>query len=973
MRFSLAPSARILLLLACAAPLVAQGVSSQLAGTVSKKGGGPLAGATILIRNQDTAATRTVTTDERGRYLAVGLPTGSYLVTVSKEGFQTAGNIKLTLTLGDGAPLNVQLPARAEAIVEVISTIGEVDTGRTTTAAFISPEALTSLPVALRSFTNLAMLTPTATPDTHNGNLSIAGQRGVNTSINIDGGDANEPFFGGALGSTSGAPFMISMESVKEFQVISGGASAEFGRMGGGYLNAITKSGSNTFEGTLWFYDFPKSLVALQPNLSGKPGGNAILDYKQTQFGFNVGGPIIADKLFFFVNYDGQRKTTPLNFQFGGNNAGTTVIDQTNPSNQVLLGYGGPYDYRQNLDTVNLKVDWNINADHTLSLNIKHNQFTSDYNTYNANNGYLDTFSNTEPDLTKNTTATLQWDWVLSPDWFNSFRINLAEDNLPRSTRSQIPQVSITNVGIYGACQYPRIFDDKRVQVIETLQYVTPNFQAKAGIDYSNLTMSETFSGGWQGVYTFQSLAAFDAGDWTSYTQRFAGPGSPGQNGWTSGAFAATEQQAALFLQTDTQVTPTFKVGLGLRYDRQVEPSFPILDLSNPMLATLPLTGQIPTDNSFSPRLNLTWNPESDRNLVVRASAGRYVSVTQGIYLDQVYASNGSRQESVQFNATDPNQDGIPYGANFNPTTPFSFSALPTSGSVAKPQVISFGPGFKNPRTNQVTLGADQGLGNWMFGVNFIYAKATNLERLDDLNLGTPTPNAAGREVFPKVRPNTSYGQILAYLSDAESIYHAYTLTAKYKAPDAPWTAEVYYTYAINRDDDSNERLYNTYYTQNPQKLQADWGPSDLDRRNVLTGMFTYQEKKLTGIEFGFALKYLSALPYSILDAGTDPANLSVLGQSGNQRLYVNGQDTGRNSQRACSNTQMDLKMARGWHLASKVKLTGSVEIFNILNRQDTYMKVSAKSTTDPLTPLIYTPGYVGMPRQVQLGLRLAF
>ena len=964
-------STRLLLLLACAAPLVAQGVSTELTGRVEAKDGKPVAGALVLIRNLETGLTRTVQSDPKGSYLALALPVGPYSVTVSKAGFQSAGNLKVDLILGGQAPLRVHLAPASEATVEVVAVEGKVDGYRTTVATFISPDALRELPVSNRSFTALATLTPNATTDPHNGNLAIAGQRGVNTSINIDGGDANEPFFAGAMGSTSAAPFMVSMESIREYQVIAGGASAEFGRMGGGYLNAITKSGTNEGAGTFWYFDFPQSLVAKQPNLSGVPGSNAVLNFKKSQFGFNYGGAIIKDKLFYFLNYDGQRYTQPMNFGWGGTNPVT--LDPSNTNAAVLLGAGSNYDTYQNLDTLFARIDWIVNTDHVVQVNIKHNQFTADYGTAQGVSVQTVSYGATEPDITRNLSLIGQWDWTISGNWINMLRFNYTTDNLPRSTRSQNPLVSIANVGSYGANQYPREFADSRTQITETLTYVTNTLQVKGGFDSNNICTAETFSGGYMGAYSFTSLANFQSGDWFSYTQRFAGPGSPGQNGWTSGAFAATEQQQAMFVQADVEPVQALKVSFGLRYDRQTHPDFPILNYSNPQSGVLPLNGKIPFDTSVSPRFNLTWTPAADPTGVLRFSAGRYVSVTPSIFLDQAYASNGSRQESITFKATDPGQDGIPYGAAFNAAAPFSFNSTPTGGTIPKPQVISFAPDFKNPRTDQVTYGFDQALGSWLLSFNAIYAVGSHLERLTDLNLGTPTADATGREIFPATRPNTNYGQILEYASDAQSQYHSYTIGAKYQDPSSPWTGQVYYTYSINKDDDSNERTYNSYGTQNPQQLGSDWGYADSDRRNVLTGLFSFMDKKWSGVTVGLTVKYLSGLPYSIVANGADPANI---GNSGTARLYVNGVDTGRNTQRTSSTTDLDLKLARDWRFGKSMKLTASAEIFNLFNRADTYQKLSGvalNKTAPDVLSILDSPTVTSTPRQAQLGLRFAF
>ena len=194
----------VVAILVASAPLMAQGVSAQLSGHVVGKGGEALAGASVVIRNTETGFVRTVATDSNGRYIAVLLPVGPYQVTVTKAGFQTASNIKVNLNLGDAAPLTVRLAPDTGATVEVVASVSAIDSERSASANAMSPEALTILPVKGRGFTDFAFLTPQVTLSFERGNIAIGGQRGINTSINVDGGDYNDPFFGGTNGGAEG-------------------------------------------------------------------------------------------------------------------------------------------------------------------------------------------------------------------------------------------------------------------------------------------------------------------------------------------------------------------------------------------------------------------------------------------------------------------------------------------------------------------------------------------------------------------------------------------------------------------------------------------------------------------------------------------------------------------------------------------------------------------------------------------------
>jgi hypothetical protein len=953
---------------------MAQGVSTQLAGKVTAKGGGAVAGATLVMRSSETGYVRTVQTDANGRYFASVMPVGTFTVTVTKSGMQTVSNIKVTLNLGDAAPLNVTMAPATSATVEVVATVAQVDSERSVSAAFVSSEALANMPTFNRSFTSLAVLTPQVTIDPSRGGLAIAGQRGVSSSMNIDGGDNNEPFFGGSISSNNA--FQISMEAIREYQVITAGASAEFGRMGGGYMNAITKNGTNDLSGGLFYYTRPQSMVAKTPNVSGVLGSNNVGDFKQNQFGFSLGGPIIKDKLFFFIAYDGQRMTSPVNFQWGGN--APVTLDPAKTNDAVLLGKVGNYDVPNNADTTFLRFDWNLNPDHTLQLHI--NQSTNKTMAYT---GQTSSLENAVNDQYKTLSLVGQWNWTINGNLLNELRINSGKDEMPRTTNSSTPEVSISNVGYYGANPYPREYETKRLQVTENLSYITPTWQLKGGFDYNKVNVAETFSSGYQGIYYFNNSGSgagaqtafqnFQGGKWASYAQRFSL--TPGLDGWNAGKFDVSEEQLAAYLQADVRLSETVKVGLGLRVDRQTHPDFPIADFSNRMAATMPLTAKMPTDTQFSPRLSLTWTPTADKgNSVVRASIGRYVSTTPSVYEYQLYTVNGARMANITFYNPTP---GLAYGPTWNAANPASLAIIPTGAAIPKTDIYSFDPNYKNPHTDQATLGIDRGFGHGLtVGLSGIYSRGHNLERLTDLNLGTPVANAQGRLIFPgasassltPVRPNTNFGKMMMYTSDVDSIYHAYTLNLKYQEDGSPFFAQVYYTYAIDRDTDSNERNFSGFSTANPQRLGDEWGYSDKDRRHTLSAQISYQDRKFTGIQSAFIFRYLSGTPYSL----NYSSDLNRDGNTGYDRLYANGVDSGRNSQRICATHTIDMKLSRDFGITKTVKFSVSGEVFNLLNRYDTYNILKATGN-DAAAVITNTPAYIYQPRQVQLGARLTF
>ena len=962
-------------LIVAAAPVMAQGVNAQLSGHVLGKSGEGLAGASVVIRNSETGFVRTVTTDANGRYIAVLLPVGPYQVTVSKAGYLTASNVKVNLNLGDAAPLTVRLAPDAGTTVEVVASVGSIDSDRSVSANAMSPESLTILPVKGRGFTDFAFLTPQVTLSFERGNIAIGGQRGINTSINVDGGDYNDPFFGGTTGGAEGkTPFTVSIEAIREFQVITDGASAEFGRMGGGYLNAITKSGTNDLSGSLFYYMRPKAFVEKQANVSGTAGSTDIADFKTEQYGFSVGGPIIKDRLLYFVAYDGQKETRPVNFAWGGNSPvalDPNVAGQANDA--ALLARSGAYTTKADSATIFGRLDWLLNADHNLQFRVNRSEFKG-----NTSTGILNAKENTSTDDIKTLSLIGQWNWVLGSSWINEFRLSYSKEELPRTPQTTAPQVFITNVGTYGKYPFTREFTTIRKQFTETLSYITTLVQVKAGIDLNITTSDEVFAPNVEGNYSFSSLANFRAGNWTSYQQAF---GLNGLSGRQAGTFDATEKELAALVQPDWKLSDSLKVGVGLRMDRQEHASFSILSFANPSANPMPLNQTIPTDTQVSPRLSFTWTPAADQGrTVVRGSAGVYVSRTPAVFLYQVYVNNAQRSATITFQPGQAATYGIPIGAAFNAQSPFVLASLPGGATPPPLDLWTFSQDFKNPRTTRLRLEGERNFNGWVLGLAGSYAKAVNLERVTDVNLTEIGVNAYGRPLFnntgglnpvysgssasSRIRPNATFGRMGMYVSDAESTYKAITASAKYQKADSPFQAQFFYTWSEDKDNDSNERNFSAYASQNPYRLADEWSYSNNDRRHVLTGYLSYLDP-VTKVQIGINARYLSGTPYS-LTFGTDL----------NMDSFTNDRVLGteRNGYRTAAQRFLDLKLSRDWAITKRAKFTLSAEVFNLLNRADTYARTRVRSgSTDAAVTLETVQNAVSTPRQMQLGARLAF
>jgi hypothetical protein len=255
--------------------------------------------------------------DERGIYRLQLLPPGSYDLSVKAGNFAEARLPGVRLSVGQKLNLDVQL--RVAAGSETVNITAEapiVETSRPSVSSSVAERQVQNLPVNGRNFLDFVTLTPGVVRDPRGGDLSFGGQRGTLNSVQIDGADNNNNFFGQSLGRTGvRAPYQFSQDAVQEFQVNTSSFSAEFGHAAGGVINVITKSGTNEFHGSAFEFYRDRALNARNLNYSATTNTFTPVNPKQAyhfnQFGGTFGGPIKRDRIFFFVNYDGQRNTQP--------------------------------------------------------------------------------------------------------------------------------------------------------------------------------------------------------------------------------------------------------------------------------------------------------------------------------------------------------------------------------------------------------------------------------------------------------------------------------------------------------------------------------------------------------------------------------------------------------------------------------------------------------------------------------------
>ncbi len=972
--------AAIAVLLFTAVPLLAQVdvTTGRISGQVLDDTGAPLPGASVEARNKDTGLALVAVSDSRGVYRIVSVPVGTYAVTATLQGFGKQSDSRVVITLGSAPTVDfkLRLSSKAEAVT-VTATEATIETTQTASQTTIDNNAIKSLPINGRNFTDFVLLAPNAQRETSRGNIAIGGQRGINTSVTLDGVDYNDAFFGGSSGDGSAegrAPFTVSQESVREFQVIQNGASVEFGRSGGGFVNVITKSGNNDFHGSAFYYNRPQATTAKFAN------GTDPRDQKTQQFGASIGGPVLHDRLFFFGAWDQQIQSTTIPV------TSALVTDPDILARYPKLGQTETnYVQEQNGKVFFGRLDFQLADQHRI-------YGRANYATYDGPNGtsssQTQTTSHNGLEGLKSTSLVGSWNAIFSQSTINDFNIQYAKNDIPRGDKGLgLPEIRLTTATFGEVSFLPIVATDNRISVGDTATFLFGAHAVKIGADYNKTGMDQIFKGNWRGIFEFNYTndadrkAAFLAGKWTRYSEFI------GLNGLTvdqAGRFNEDQKELAFFLQDQWYVTPTLTLTAGLRYERLDNPNSPILDLTKvlaPGAKFVQPDNQIPdANNQWSPRVSLAWSPEKNAKSVVRLSLGRFWSRTPELLFSQLYQSNGIQgtQYVVNANATG-STGGLPapgWGAAFDPTKIQQLGNLPAGTALPAPGVFGIASDFKNPHTDKITLGLEREFVGIAFGLDATWAKGYNLERNNDANLAAaPAANCPTLDPNSGVpcyglspsssssnRINPNYGRVTVYTSDARSDYKAVTLSFR-KNFAAGFRFFGSLTRASDYDTDSNERNFSGFFLWDVNNPELNWAPSDRDIRWRGVANASYERQFGSINTFSSVLfNYQTGRPYSAftgLDNNKDGFNTD--------RATIDGVVSGRNQFRQPDFYTVDVRFGAGYKVGPGT-LAVFVDIFNLTNTGNRSTSLTTfNSTFGTLN------GFTTTPRTLQFSGRYDF
>ena len=970
--------------------------TGRIAGQVLDQDGQPLPGATVEAKSKDTGHLLSQVTDSRGLYRIVNLTVGTYNVTAALPGFRSQERPNVVITIGSAVTANFKLGLAT--VAETLTVTGEVpvvETTQTETANTVDANAIKSLPIVGRNFTDFVLLTPNAQRETQRGNLALGGQRGINTMVTVDGVDFTNSFFGGVAGSAEGrSPISISQEAVREFQVVQAGASAEYGRSSGGFVNVVTKSGSNDFHGSALGYYRPSSWSAkIAPPTESKDYSDP-RESKKTSLGASLGGPLMKDSLFFFGTYErGRQETTvPLSSVVARDEA---VLTAKFPSYPVS---GIDYVQGSNADSFFGRLDFQATDAHRVTGRVS-------YTKYDGPNGTTGSTtvgsSHNGVEGMKSLSTVLQWNGMFGKSTINDLNLQYGTEDTPRDNNpagANLPELQIFDGGstLGGYAFLPITASQKRTTLYDSVTFLFGQHVAKVGVEYNHNAMDQVFKGNWRGVFIFRSsgtganaktaLANFTAGKWDEYREFI---GLNGKSADEAGRYNEPQNEYAGFLQDQWFATPKLTISLGLRYELQTNPSTPVIDkteILNPANGLVQPDAKIPNaTNQFSPRLSAAYSVDS--KTVFRFSAGRYFARFPAILTSQLYTSNGI--QGTQYLITGQAANGPAAGAvapgwgpNFNPLAIQQLGNLPPGTKLAAPGAFVIDPNFKNPHTDQVVLAAEREFMGISFGVEGQYSKGYDLERIGDLNLQASTnpavdcplldPNS-GVTCYGKngktFRPNPNYGRITYYTSDATSKFWGVTLKLRKNFTNGlRFFGSV--TRGSDQDTDSNERNYAGIALEDVNNPNNDYSYSDRDIKWRFLGNLTY-DKKITSWLDGFTgvvFNYQTGRPFTP-GAGRD------LNLDGNtvDRPTVDGAHLDRNSYRLPDFYTLDLRLGVAFTLGPG-RLSVFGECFNCTNtanRGITNTTYGTGQTPSATFDLVNTS--TNFPRSIQAAARYDF
>jgi hypothetical protein len=909
--------------------------SATLGGRVEDANGAALPGVAVTAAAVDTGRRLTSASDDEGRYRFPHVSVGTYVLKAEKAGFAPV-TVRLTVTLGQALDLPLRLAPEgvAESVTINADEAPAVERARTQVAETVVPKEIDSLPLNGRNYLDLAALAPgvsrtnpvanqrfpetSAVPGT---GLSITGQRFINNGFVVDGLSSNDD-------AADLAGTFYSQEVIREFEVITSGGIAEFGRASAGVVNIVTQSGTNNYRGRVYGFLRNQRLDARNPISPTKD------PITQAQYGASFGGPLRRDRTFFFSNFEQTRlnNATVITIPTATVAAVNARLDQ--------IGYAGaristgvtPTGY----DTTNFL----LRLDHTLG---ERHQLAARYNLYdisslNARNvGGLNALSRGTALNDRDQTLASSLVSTLSGKTLNEARFQYTRSRLGAPVNDEVgPAINISGAASFGTATFsPTARDLDTYELVDNISTQRGAHSLKVGANFLLDRVNIDFPGALQGVYTFSTLQNFLAGRYATFQQAFG-----------EAVQSQSNPNVGLFAQDEWKPRHDLTFNLGLRYDAQMLPR------------------PVETDaNNFAPRAGVAYSPDflgRARRTVLRAS--------YGVYFDRLplrATSNALQRDGSKYRVA-----VLPFGAAGAPAFPSTLGAFPEGLLVS---VTTIDPNIRSAYSQQASLQVERELSGAMsLSVGYLHTRGAHIVLSRNVNVPRLTaPEAAALGVPNLGRPDPRFGNVSRFESSGDSYYDGLVVSFKRRFGRRA-QARVSYTLSKAIDDVGNAFFFSP---QDNANLRDERGLADNDQRQRLAVSGSFDTPRaaggaapwrnaLSGFQLSYIFQYASPLPFNVL-TGFD--------RNGDTNVNDRPAGLGRNTGRGFDSASLDLRLSRRWRAGERAGFEVIAEGFNVLNRANLQLPNNVYGS-GPTPPRSFgLPTAADNPRQVQFGLRLDF
>ncbi len=745
--------------------------SGSISGTVIDESGAPVEGAQVQVRDNSTGVVTRGTTRDAGRFIVQGLEVGGpYSVTVRRIGFAPLTREGLRVTLSQSTRADFQLTRQAAALTTVRVTgaannavISSAKTGAGTT---ISDSSLRRLPTLNRNFADFVSLVPQVSTTT--GYLSGGGVNLRQNAIQIDGAAAGDLFGIGTTGQpgSQANAKSIPLESVKEYQVLLSPFDVRQGNFGGLLINAVTQSGTNEFHGTAYGYSQTQNLERSQPYLN---------QFLKQQYGFSLGGPIVKNHLFFFVNPEWEKFRTPTSGSFIGSPDQFVSQSSIDQFNNILTGTYGLANGGTGAQVQRLNPKTNIFArvDAYLPLGtrlvLRHNYASADNVSFgrgaatsaNPNFGLT---SNSYQFSSKTHSSVAEFLTNFTGGAFNELLLNLTTTSDLRTVPVHYPQITVRGIprsdGANGTANFVagtesssqgNALDQRTFEITENFTIPVGDHHLTLGTKDQFYKPVNLFGQNSLGSWTFNSLDSLQKGLASNYVVSAPAPTDPAH-----GIASFHAKLYAYYIEDIWQATPRLNVTIGARWDK---PSF---DETPPLTQNVldqygRNTSAVPTRGQFSPRVAFNWDVTGDQRNQLRGGIGYFSGPPPFVYLSNAFGNSGSSGyvaltcNNGAINANSKTSLLAPAfnAANIaNPPTScangtFAGNTIPgatITGPSAGSAVNTIDPKFRFPQYQKISAAYDHRFSNGLVStVEGLYTKAISNAFYQNIALVGPT------------------------------------------------------------------------------------------------------------------------------------------------------------------------------------------------------------------------------------------